>query len=483
MDSGSIPLKDADREKQRVALSSVVAAVFLTSMKLVVGLLTGSLGILAEAAHSALDLIAAAVTLLAVRLSGRPASSSYTYGHGKIENLSALFETVLLLVTCLWIIYEAIQRLFFHPVAVEATLPAFAVMGISILIDFTRSRVLARAAKKYQSQALEADALHFSTDIWSSSVVIGGLLLVFASRQLSITWLEQADAVAALGVACIVVYVSVQLGRRTIIGLLDGIPAGLREEILLAAKVPGVMEVKRVRVRRSGAEAFVDVVLLVPPNISLDGVHQIVAKARERVRSIIPRADVVVEVDSEAVRSEGVLDTVRQMAARQGLGVHSVHLYDIPGSRLLELHLEVSDALRVDQAHTLSGAFEESLHTVLPDISEIVTHIEPAGDSTLRRAASPEDEARLMRSIHAVADSLAVKCEPHQVNVRRVEGDLVVTFHCLFSPDITIREAHALTEQFERALRAREPELGRVVIHVEPDSDSTAENGKTGADR
>jgi cation diffusion facilitator family transporter len=479
MDSSSIPLKDADREKRAVALSSVIAAVFLTSMKLVVGLLTGSLGILAEAAHSALDLIAAAVTLLAVRLSGRPASSNYTYGHGKIENLSALFETLLLLVTCVWIIYEAILRLFFHPVAVEATLASFAVMGISILIDFTRSRVLARAARKYQSQALEADALHFSTDIWSSSVVIVGLLLVLASQQLSITWLEQADAVAALGVACIVVYVSVQLGRRTITGLLDGIPAGLREEILLAAKVPGVMKVKRVRVRRSGPEAFADVVLEVPPNISLEGANHIVHEARERVRAIIPQADVVVEVDSELVRTEGVLDTVRKMAARQGLGVHSVHLYDVPGSRLLELHLEVSDALRVDQAHTLAGAFEESLRAELPDISEIVTHIEPAGDSTLRRAASPEDEARLMRSIREVADSLAVKCEPHQVNVRRVDEDLVVTFHCLFSPDIAIRDAHALTEQFERALRAKEPELGRVVIHVEPNTDSAAGNGKT----
>jgi cation diffusion facilitator family transporter len=483
LDSDSIPLKAANREKRAAAMSSVIAAVFLTAMKLVVGLLTGSLGILAEAAHSALDLIAAAVTLLAVRISGRPASSSYTYGHGKVENLSALFETLLLLATCLWIIYEAIQRLFFHPVAVEATLPAFVVMGISILIDFTRSRVLSRAAKKYNSQALEADALHFSTDIWSSSVVIGGLLLVLASRQLSIAWLGQADAVAALGVACIVVYVSMQLGRRTIIGLLDGIPAGLREEILRAAKVPGVLEVKQVRVRRSGAETFADVVLLVPPNSSLEGAHQIVHAARDKVRSILPQADVVVEVDSESVRSEGVLDTVRQLAARQGLGVHSVHLYDVPGSRLLELHLEVSDALRVDQAHSLSGAFEESLHAALPDISEIVTHIEPAGDSTLRRAASPEDEERLMRSIREVADSLAVKCEPHQVNVRRVEGDLVVTFHCLFSPDIAIRDAHALTEQFERALRAREPELGRVVIHVEPNPASTAEDDKSGEEK
>jgi cation diffusion facilitator family transporter len=459
----------AGREKRRVALTSVIAAVFLTGMKLTVGLATGSLGILSEAAHSALDMVAAAVTLLAVRLSGRPASSRYTYGHGKIENLSALFETLLLLVTCVWIIYEAIQRLFFRSVAVEANLWSFLVMAISILIDFSRSRVLAHAAKKYGSQALEADALHFSTDIWSSSVVIGGLTLVSLSHALSMNWLMKADAMAALGVACIVVYVSVQLGRRTIDGLLDGVPAGLREDVFRAAKVPGVMEVRRVRVRRSGAEAFVDVVLVVAPNTPLERAHQVVKQARDSVQEILPNADVVVEVNPGTPGTEGLVDTVRRMAARQGLGVHSVHLYDVPGSRLLEMHLEVSESLRLDEAHGQAALFEESLRAALPTLTEIVTHIEPAGDATSLQAASPEDENRLLQSIHEVSQTLGVRCDPHEVNVRRVEGDLVVTFHCAFDPSTAIRDAHTLTEQFERALRIRVPELGRVVIHVEPD--------------
>ena len=164
----------AEREKRLVALSSVLAAIFLTSMKIVVGLLTHSLGILSEAAHSGLDLIAAAVTLFAVRLSDRPPDREHPYGHGKIENLSALVETLLLLATCVWIIYEAIDRLFFKSVHVEASIWSFIVMGTSIGIDVTRSRALMRTAKKHNSQALEADALHFSTDVWSSSVVIAG---------------------------------------------------------------------------------------------------------------------------------------------------------------------------------------------------------------------------------------------------------------------------------------------------------------------
>ena len=211
----------ADREKKNVALSSVLAAVFLTLMKLIVGIMTGSLGILAEVAHSGLDLVAAIVTLFAVRASGKPADSEHTYGHGKIENLSALFETLLLLITCAWIIYEAIQRLFFKSVEIEASIWGFLVMIFAIGIDVSRSRALARVAQKYDSQALEADALHFSTDVWSSTVVIVGLGLVKLSEWLHLPWLVKADAVAAMGVAGIVIYVSLQLGRRTIAGLLD----------------------------------------------------------------------------------------------------------------------------------------------------------------------------------------------------------------------------------------------------------------------
>jgi len=175
---------EADREKRRVAFVSVLAAVLLTSLKIVVGLSTGSLGILSEAAHSGLDLVAAAITLWAVRVSGQPADREHTYGHGKFENLSALAETALLLVTCVWIFYEVAQRLFFSEVHVEPSAWAFAIMAISIAVDFGRSRALARVARKYESRALEADALHFSTDIWSSLVVMVGLGAVLVSERL-----------------------------------------------------------------------------------------------------------------------------------------------------------------------------------------------------------------------------------------------------------------------------------------------------------
>src|SRR5215472_8002862 len=231
-------------EKRGVARNSVVAALLITALKIVVGFTTGSLGILSEAAHSGLDLVAAVITLFSVRVSDKPADADHQYGHGKIENFSAFIETGLLLVTCVWIVYEALRRLFFHHVEIEPSLAAFLVMFFSMAVDYWRSRALGRIAAKYDSQALEADALHFSTDIWSTGVVALGLLLVMLGRTYGIAWLRAADPIAALFVAGVVVYVSWRLARRTVDALLDAAPTGVRGKIIAAVwKVEGLLEV------------------------------------------------------------------------------------------------------------------------------------------------------------------------------------------------------------------------------------------------
>lgn len=288
-----------EKEKTSAALSSVIAAVALTTFKIIVGVMTNSLGILAEAAHSGLDLVAALVTFFAVRFSDRPADASHTYGHGKIENLSALIETILLLATCVWIIYESIQRLFFESVEVDASLWAFLIMGVSIVVDYSRSRILYQAARKYNSQALEADALHFSTDIWSSSVVILGLVgLKLAESVPALQFLKKADAIAALLVAGIVIYVSIQLGVRTIQGLLDHAPKGLAEEIQKAVEaVPGIANCHRVRIRTSGPSLFIDLHVYVDAEQSLKSAHELTRKAVEAVHSVAPKADVTVHAE------------------------------------------------------------------------------------------------------------------------------------------------------------------------------------------
>ena len=291
--------QEARKDKRSAALSSVVAAIGLTGFKLVVGLLTNSLGILAEAAHSGLDLVAAAMTYFAVRVSDKPADQEHPFGHGKIENLSALFETLLLLATSGWIIYEAIQRLFFVTVKVETSIWSFLVMGTSIFIDYTRSRILYKAARKYKSQALEADALHFSTDIWSSSVVIVGLIALTIARYIpGLDWMHKADAIAALIVAIIVIYISGELGWRTISALLDTAPKGLADKVeRIAASVNGVVDAHSIRIRPSGAHTFIDLHITMDGKCTLNEAHSATEEIEKAIHAVISPADITVHVE------------------------------------------------------------------------------------------------------------------------------------------------------------------------------------------
>ncbi|RZT96126.1 cation diffusion facilitator family transporter [Ancylomarina subtilis] len=286
-------IESARKEKNRVAFLSVAAAILLTSFKLVVGLLTGSLGILSEALHSALDFVAAGITWFAVRLSDKPADSDHHYGHGKIENLSALLETVLLLITCVWIIYEAVSRLSSGETHIEVNLWSYIVVITSIVIDISRSRALMRVAKKYNSQALEADALHFSTDIWSSLVVLLGLIC--ANFGIFI-----ADSIAALIVASIVIYISYKLGKRSINVLLDRVPEETYQKIVFI--LDGLTEIEcyhDLKVRAAGAEFFVELNIHVSPELSIPQSHDIAHFIEDKIKAEILRCHVHVHIEPE----------------------------------------------------------------------------------------------------------------------------------------------------------------------------------------
>jgi cation diffusion facilitator family transporter len=462
----------AKKEKRDAALSSVLAAVLLAGLKLVVGLLTGSLGILAEAAHSGLDLVAALVTFFAVRFSDQPPDDRHLYGHGKVENLSALIETLLLLVTCVWIIYEAIERMFFKSVEIEANFWAFGVMAVSIVVDISRSRVLYNAARKHNSQALEADALHFSTDIWSSSVVMVGLALVWLSQRLGSgwTWLTRGDAVAALGVALIVIYVSLQLGRRTVAVLLDAAPPGLAERVAAkASQVSGVQSVGPVRVRQAGASLFVDLIVDVDRSASLEEAHQIATEVDKHVSTLLDSGDVVVHVDPVRQSGESLSQTVSAVAARLGLRTHNVHAHEVRGHYFVDLHVEVPANLTLGQAHDWVSHLEMAVRDELPQVRDIHSHIEPIADPVAPVAVlgvGEEEELRMkiataiqgVRGLHS-CDRLHIRPSP--------DGYDVVVY-CLADPDLPVVEAHQLADEVEKRLQTKIRGINQVLVHVEP---------------
>ncbi len=328
-------MNHATTEKKTVALSSVIAALFLTGIKLIIGLKTNSLGILSEAAHSGLDLIAALITYAAIVVSDKPPDKDHQYGHGKVENVSAFAETILLVFTCAWIIFEAVQRLMFHDSHIEANVLAFVVMGTAIVADLGRSRALSRIAKRHNSQALEADALHFSSDIWTSLVVILGLVSVSMGYPV-------LDTVAAIVVAFLVLFVSYRMGRRTVDALMDRVPQGLYETVLKGIQnVEGVEEVRSIRLRTSGAKMFVDTTVAIRRTIPFERAHGIMDNV-ERVNHLFhPEADVVVHAEPFESANETIADKVRMIVLRKGLPApHNLEVHKVGGKYYIDFDME-----------------------------------------------------------------------------------------------------------------------------------------------
>lgn len=461
----------ARREKQIVALSSVLAAVFLTTFKLVIGLITNSLGILSEAAHSGLDLVAALITFLAVRASDRPADREHTFGHGKVENFSALIETLLLLGTCVWIIYEAIGRLFFRTVEVEANVWAFIVMGAAIIVDVSRSRALYRTARRYNSQALEADALHFSTDVWSSSVVIAGLVLVRLADVFPAyrVWLLRADALAALVVAGIVIWVSLQLGRRTVDALLDRAPEGLEERVRLAILgVEHVQECGPIRLRMAGPMTFVEATVRVAPEMPAGMAHEVATRVEEAVSRLCSDCDVTVHVEP-AASPDPIVGQVRAVAAEAGLSVHDVHIHSMADGYHVDLDLEVPGGLSLEEAHRMATAFEEKIRARVAHLARVETHIEAS-------PSLPDDPGQdvtdaygeMVREIRRIAEAQDGVVECHDVRLRKVGDTLYASLHCVCPGSLSLEDAHRCSARVEGCLRQAFPQVTHFLVHTEP---------------
>jgi cation diffusion facilitator family transporter len=451
-------------EKEQVALSSIFASAGLTVAKALVGFSTGSLAILSEAGHSLIDLGATIMTYVAVRISGKPADEKHHYGHGKVEAVSALAETALLFLLSGIVIWEAVKRLTEHEGhAVEATVWAFGVILVSIVVDFFRARALSQTAKKTSSHALEADALHFSSDLWSSLAVLIGLIGV----HFGLTW---ADALAALVVAALVCIAGWRLGKRTIDTLIDVAPRGAAEKITaIAARVPGVVRVEQVRARAVGEHTFIDLGLAVSRTLPLDRVSALKDEVAAALRKQIPGAEPVVTTDPVALNNETVLDRVMVIARNRALAVHHVTVHELKDKLAVSLDLEVDGALSLRAAHEMADGLESAIATELgPDV-EVETHIEPLQpqDASGREAPPERVKAVEIALSELAAEGRNIR-DVHNVRVRETDEGEIVNFHCRVDPQLSVQNVHENVDALERALKQQSPPIKRVIGHAEP---------------
>ena len=459
-------------EKRSVAMVSVLAASAMTVLKVITGFLTGSLGMLSDAAHSGIDLVGAGLTFLSVNISDKPADENHPYGHGKVENVSAFVETFLMLASSLWITYEAISRILLHPVAIHYSFWPLLVLALSIAVDYWRSRQLMTVASKYGSQALEADALHFASDIWSTVAVFIGLCASWLGSHLQISWLRLADPFAAICVSLMILYFGGKLAYRTVGALVDAIPIDMRRRVLNEVRhTPGVLSVDQARMRRSGNSYFADFTLSLSRQLTFQRTEELVKDATEAVQRILPDADVVIHTVPRPDVAESVFDKVRAVAARNNVVLHDVSIQSIDGKLRAEQHIEVAEQMPLREAHTFVRRIEEEIREELPQIESVLTHIE-SEPATIERPVRVASDRLIEEQLRHAASLLPEIIDIHEVVVGRMGDKIQVSCHCTLPDAMEMQRVHDVITALEDHFKMESPEVYRVLVHPEPATDN-----------
>jgi cation diffusion facilitator family transporter len=469
--------------KRRVALQSMLAATAMTLLKLAAGLLSGSLGVLSDAAHSGLDLVGSALTFFSVQVSDKPADDGHTYGHAKFETLSAFAEAGLMAVSCAWIIFEAMLRIFRHEAVVHHSLWPVLVLVTSIAVDWWRSRQLGVVARQYKSTALAADAFHFASDIWSTLAVLAGLGLSWLGSEFHVGWLSYADPVAAMMVSLFILRLTWKLTRETSDVLLDATPADLRWRILReVSAVEGVLAIEQARVRRAGSATFADLTLALPRSFTFEHTNELVRSTTEAVQRVVPDADVVVHTVPRQSSTESIFDRVRAVAARNNVSVHEVSVQSIGGKLRVEQHVELNESITLAEAHNFVTAMEAEILREVPEVKSVLTHIE-SEPGTIERTlpvsgpldgtGQVESESdRIGRSLRTAAAGFPEILDVHEILVGRTGEHIQLSCHCTLPDELTMQRVHEVITGLEDRLKIECPEVGKVLIHPEPETDN-----------
>jgi cation diffusion facilitator family transporter len=451
------------RLKRRTALASVGASVLMTLVKFAAGLMAGSLALLSEAAHNGLDVAASGLTYYAVRAADKPADEDHPFGHAKFEAVAALFQTGFLFVLSAAVVAVAVRRIGAEPMTVDANVYAFGAIIASIAIDLVRWRTLVAVATRTGSDALAADALHFSSDLFGSVLVLVGLAATRAG-------LPHADALAAIGVALFIGVAGFRLGRRTVDALVDAAPKGLAESLRLTVeKVPGVAGTDFIRLRRSGAKVVGELGLFVSRTLPLERVTAIKADVVEAIDAKLPQVAVTIIANPIALDDETLREQILLIAGRRRLFVHHLGVQNVSKRKSVTFDLEVDGAMRLAAAHDIASRLEAEIEAELGDDIEVETHIEPMEIREL--GGEPADAALAERIAAALAERAAQDgdlSEIHDVRVRLGPGGYYVIFHCRANSDLTVSTTHDRVDALERELRDRFPEVIRIVGHAEP---------------
>ena len=444
--------------QRRTALVSIAAAVALITIKLAAGIATHSLGLLSEAAHSGTDLVAALLTFFAVGVAARPADPGHAYGHGKAENLAALAEGAILVFASLLIVWRAVSHLAgLSKATVHAEWYALVVLAVVIAVDSSRTLISLRAARRYQSAALGANALHFASDLAGSTAVLLGLVGVRAG------WRE-ADSVAALFVAVLVFTAAARLMRHNVDVLMDRVPSEAHEAALTAiAGVEPPVQLRRLRMRQAAGRQFADVVIGVPPGAAVGQGHAAADAVEAAVHEALPQSDVVVHVEpegDEAAIHERVLAAAQRVPRVRE--IHNLAVLRTDGGTEVSLHLKLPGDLPLEEAHTVASDVERAITAAVPEVETVQTHLEPLTETG--RGRSVDRDAGYVEAIVRAATG----APPRDLRILDTDEGLVAFLTLGLDPGTSLADAHRRASEVEERIRRERPEIADVIVHTEP---------------
>jgi cation diffusion facilitator family transporter len=440
---------------RRTALVSVFAAGALAVLKLGTGLATGSLGLLSEALHSGIDLVAALLTFIAVGVSGRPADRDHPYGHGKAEHLAALAEASILALLSLVVAVAAVRRFGNHP-DLDVAWWAIAVVLVVMAVDASRMTLSLRVARAEGSPALEANALHFASDLAGSTAVLAGLLLARAGHP-------EGDAIAALFVAVLVLLAAARLIRRNVDVLMDRVSVAAEAAARTAiSELEPQVELRRLRMREAGGRHFADVVIGVPPGAAVGQGHAAADEVEAAVERAVPHSDVVVHVEpgtDAEVRERALAAALSVPTVRE---VHNVSVLDVGRGVQISLHLKLPGELTLEDAHEVAERVERAIHEAVPEAVAVQTHLEPLAEA-LRGQEIERDRAAIARIVEETTGR-----PPRELRFLNTDEGVVVFLTLSLDPSTRLAEAHAEASRVEERIRSAQPEIDEVIVHTEP---------------
>jgi len=456
-------MNGANRLKERAALTSIAVSALMTAAKFTAGLASGSLAILSEAGHNLADVATTILTYFAIRIGNKPADEDHQFGHAKVEPLAALLETGFLFALAVYILIEAIKRLAGHDTMIDANPFAFGVLIASIIVDLVRWRSLKRIAATTKSDALAADALHFSSDMVSSALALCGIAAAHYGYP-------QGDALAASGLAIFIAVAGFQIGRRTVNTLVDAAPKGLSSQIRsIAQTVPGVVKVETLRLRPAGAEVFGDIAVTVSRTLPLENAAAIEANVAAAIAAQHPEVAVTVAVQPIALDDETMLERVLLIAAKRHVPVHHVTIQEIEGRTAISFDVELDGRMTHGNAHEIVSGLESEIGRELGPGVEVESHIEPLEPRPLRgHDAPPATRAEIAHALAKIVSKTGPIRDVHGVRVRTTPDGLVVNYHCLVSPYLSVDEVHEHVDELDRKMRAAFTGIVRIVGHAEP---------------